>query len=100
MWQQEPCPPWCATEHHETDLVDDRIHDSVGAFVSAALAPRDAQPSTEPQDLIIAAYRHFGSEHTWVYVGETVRDGMGLTLSPESAARLGQALSTFSAGIE
>ncbi len=96
-WQREPCPAWCVVEHDESDLPDDRVHDSAGRSTPAVLGGplEDEQAATE---LLILMSRRSGDAVDWVFVGEPERDGHGLSLSRESALHVAHEILHLASG--
>lgn len=94
-WQDDECPPWCATEHHEADPPEDRFHDSATRYVPVRLGVRDAGQIANvatPAELFVVTSRRCGDHDDWTFVGEPDRHGQHLMLSKESARRLAETL--------
>ncbi|WP_229054375.1 hypothetical protein [Aeromicrobium sp. Leaf350] len=85
-WLREPCPTWCRVTHHETDLPDDRVHESAATAVSVTT------PADPGAELYVTITRAVGATEAWVFIGGASRDGQHLHLSPESARRVARAL--------
>lgn len=93
-WQRDECPPWCVVEHREADPPDDRVHDSVGAYVSAVVR-RPGSTVGESTELLVILSRRCGELDDWVFLGEPERLGQHVTLSRDSAARVTSTLATL-----
>lgn len=103
-WQTEPCPSWCIREHHDDDHPDDRYHDSIATEVPTLFAARDhaagpGQWAMDSGDLMIITSRHVDSTEVITFVGRDDRLGQALTMTPDSAARLAEALTQHVAAI-
>lgn len=91
-WQHEPCPPWCAVEHREGDLPDDRVHDSEGTTLTVSTPDTSTPSQTRPLELTLVRFRRLTEHEDWLHL--TIGEGNepGLTLSPEGARALGRTL--------
>jgi len=89
----EPCPSWCRSNHREQRHPDDRYHDSLSEYVPALLGRgRGGHIESTQTELLIVTSRKVGHDDTWTFIGEPDRPAQHLQLSPESAARLNDAL--------
>lgn len=98
-WLTEPCPAWCAREHHDRDHPDDRFHQSEARFV-AAVVSTDAVPdpaALTALDLVVRAGRHVGHGLTWVQISAAEAARPTLVLSLDSALLLGGAIAAAAA---
>lgn len=93
-WQSDDCPAWCVSQHREDDLPEDRFHDSAPVCVPAAVPDDSANQSAQLVELHIVTSRRCGSQDDWVFIGQPDLARRGLTVSPESAGRLGSAISS------
>lgn len=94
-WQTDECPPWCVTDHRESDPPEDRFHDSATHYVPVTLGIKDSDqltPAITPAELFLTTSRPCGEHDDWTFVGEPARHGQHLMLSKESARRLAEAL--------
>lgn len=103
-WQSEPCPAWCVRHHQDDDHPDDRYHDSGTTEVPTLFAARDhaAGPGRWAMDsgeIMIITSRHVDSTETITFVGRDDRLGQALTMTPDSAARLAEALTRHVAAL-
>lgn len=66
-WLDEPCPPWCATEHRVDDHPEDRRHLSEGRHVVALMtsAPATAE-GPSPVEVVVQLDQPVGGPVTWV----------------------------------
>lgn len=86
-WQDDECPSWCATQHREDDLPEDRVHDSPPVYVPVVVGP-----PPEAAELLIITSRRCGTTDDWTFVGRPDQTVHAFTISPESARRMAQAL--------
>lgn len=91
-WQNDPCPRWCAGDHLESDLPEDRVHRAPGVAVPVVSRRTDTDlvRTAHPEEYEIGLSRADGSTETWVYIG--AGPGEYLEVSVESARRLIAAL--------
>ena len=103
-WQSEPCPAWCTRRHADDDHPDDRYHDSAPAQVPAILLERDAAAgpgrwSSTAGEITIITSRYVGGADTIIVIGREDRLDQQLSLSPEGAARLAEAIARHVASL-
>jgi hypothetical protein len=96
-WLSEPCPAWCTRSHHDDDHPDDRWHDSETTLVPVTALRRDTGAGAgrfEPEQAVvtIVTSRHVGDTVTTTFIGYGDRPHTALQLTPESAARLAEAV--------
>lgn len=93
-WLTEPCPPWCAGEHHEQDAPEDRDHYSAYHAIPV-IQPRFERGHrslyvpdhdvVEAEELGIVAVRGVGARETWISIDG---ENQSLKITLESAHRL------------
>lgn len=97
IWQSEPCPPWCTVVHRDDDHPDDRYHDSAALQVPAIVLERDREAGPgrwvrEPAEITIVTSRHADTVDVVTLIGRDDRLDQQLSLTPEGAARLADAI--------
>lgn len=91
-WKPDLCPPWCVSEHDEDDLPADQFHDSAGAAVPVIICERADVEQPYGTDLLLTLVRRFETREDWLHLSAPEAGMRGVTLTLESARRLGQAL--------
>lgn len=87
-WLVEPCPPWCARDHLESDHDEDRYHQSEASIVPVVAGPGDSVPITaslDDVDLVVRVGRHLSEPRAWVAIEAADRPEPRLVLTVESA---------------
>ncbi len=91
-WQTDTCPEWCVSEHREDDLPADRFHDSVGTYLTAMTEDPEVAQGARAVELSLALFRRCGTQEDWLHLSTPDEAAVRITLTPESARRLGHAL--------
>ena len=104
-WQSEPCPAWCTRRHADDDHPDDRYHDSAPTQVPAILLERDAAAgpgrwSSAAGEITIITSRYVDGGDTITVIGREDLPDRQLSLTPEGAARLAEAIARHVALLE
>jgi hypothetical protein len=95
-WLAKPCPEWCAANHREKDLVDDRMHWSdwlqyVPLPVATPVTVGDP-PERRQRVLVVYVEQHVDEDQPRVVLTEEHGKQEELRLTAEDACQLGSAL--------
>lgn len=95
-WLVGRCPPWCTRRHAEQDHPEDRLHQDDGVVVPVVVAdpdPRKLRQVERASEIVLRRFREVDpTAVTWVAIREAEGVGVALTVSEESASRLGDVL--------
>jgi len=92
---EEHCPSWCEGEHDTQLAQDETRHQSPAAWFPVVRLQRRRSGGRTTRDAVaeemgVLAVRYAGDRETWIALAT---EGRQLELTPESAARLRDALS-------
>ncbi|GAA4803299.1 DUF6907 domain-containing protein [Nocardioides caeni] len=94
-WLTEPCPSWCARQHHEGDHPEDRFHQSTPSTIDAIAGTGDAVPLTSTLhacEIVVRRGRHVGDAREWLSIESAEHPQPRMALTAESAQSLTRAL--------
>lgn len=97
-WLSNPCPPWCSTEHQETDPPADRFHQSATRLIAVieGSEPSSAEAgSAQASEVALTATSTASDPEIWISIRNQEYPQHGIELTLESAARLNRALGDF-----
>jgi hypothetical protein len=90
-WLTEPCPSWCARDHHEHDHPEDRYHQSLPSVVPAVAGSAVNVPVTsslQALDLVIRLGRYVGEATDWLVIEAAEQREPRLVITADSARLL------------
>lgn len=94
-WLRGACPRWCAREHQESDLPDDRYHQSDPTLVPAILVVEDGVPVTKffrGANMVVWVGRYDDDLLDWIAIEPTEERTPSLVLTAESARLMTRAV--------
>jgi hypothetical protein len=91
FWLATPCPPWCVAPHTDTDMAEDRVHESTGYEVVLTLEPWGEYADEHgPAHMFVHLNRHYRELGPHITVSVNGRSDITFTLA--EAAELAAAI--------
>jgi hypothetical protein len=91
FWLGSPCPPWCVAPHTDTDMAEDRVHESTGYEVVLTLEPWGEHADGHgPAHMFVHLNRHYRELGPHITVSVNGRSDITFTLA--EAAELAAAI--------
>lgn len=87
-WLTEPCPPWCARDHHDADHPEDRYHQSETSVLTGTQRTGSALSDTAPVELAVWIGRDQATDAEWLTIEALEQAAPRIRLTIETATAL------------